>query len=70
MPEQQRWIILISDGKPTVGAVLDPERIREEVRALNRLRRIVIHTVGVGKDQNVDFMRRLAEDNNGTYAAR
>ncbi|MBN2490170.1 MAG: HEAT repeat domain-containing protein [Planctomycetes bacterium] len=63
-------IFFLSDGHPTVGAMTDPQRILEEVRTLNRLRRITIHTVGVGKDHNIDFMRRLAEENGGTYAAR
>jgi len=63
-------IYFLSDGHPTVGAVLDPSRILEEVKSLNRLRRITIHSVGVGKNHNVDFMRKLAEENGGMYAAR
>ena len=39
------------------------------VRLWNAMRKIQIHTVGVG-DHDKDFLQRLAKQNNGTYVAR
>jgi hypothetical protein len=57
-------IFFISDGNPTDA---QPEDILQKVQRLNRDRRVHIHTVGLGKDQNVDFLQRLASDNQGMY---
>jgi uncharacterized protein with von Willebrand factor type A (vWA) domain len=57
-------VIFISDGHPTDA---QPDAILQQVQRLNRDRRVHIHTVGLGKDQNVDFLQRLALDNQGMY---
>jgi uncharacterized protein YegL len=57
-------VIFISDGNPTDAP---PDDILQKVQRLNRDRRVHIHTVGLGKDQNVDFLQRLASDNQGMY---
>jgi uncharacterized protein with von Willebrand factor type A (vWA) domain len=57
-------VIFISDGNPTDA---QPDAILQKVQRLNRDRRVHIHTVGLGKDQNVDFLQRLASDNQGMY---
>ena len=48
----------------------NPEEILRRVREWNRLSRIVLHVVGVGKDHDAVFMRRLAEENGGQYTRR
>ncbi|MCR9244280.1 MAG: VWA domain-containing protein [bacterium] len=58
-------IYLLSDGEPTSGAVTDPLEIADEVRRWNRLRQIVIHTIGFGID--TELLRRLAEESGGIY---
>lgn len=63
-------IFFLTDGRPTVGEIQDPEKILERVREWNRLARVVIHTVGVGKDHDAVFLRRLAEENGGSYVGR
>lgn len=63
-------IFFLTDGEPTQGEVLEPEEILRRVREWNKLSRIVVHTVGVGKDHNSAFLRRLAEENGGMYVSR
>jgi HEAT repeat protein len=57
-------IYLLSDGDPTNGRVIDPDDILREVRRINRLRQIVIHTISFGASR---FMRALAAENGGQY---
>ena len=59
-------IFFLSDGRPTVGEYVDPEDIRREVRALNELRKVVIHTIAIGEFQK-EFMKRIAEENGGVF---
>ncbi|MCB9833480.1 MAG: HEAT repeat domain-containing protein [Planctomycetes bacterium] len=63
-------IFFLSDGQPTAGAVTDPEDILREVTQLNKLRKVQIHTIGVGRDHHREFMRVLAESSGGQYIAR
>ncbi len=63
-------IFFLTDGKPSVGEVVDPNEILVRVREWNRLSRIVVHTIGVGKDQDEVFLRRLAQENGGQYARK
>jgi HEAT repeat protein len=57
-------IYLLSDGDPTNGRVIEPDDILREVRKMNRLRQIVIHTISFGSSR---FMRTLAAENGGQY---
>ncbi len=63
-------IFFLTDGEPTQGEVTDGEEILRRVREWNKLSRVVIHAVGVGKDHNAAFLRRLAEENGGQYVSR
>jgi von Willebrand factor type A domain/HEAT repeats len=63
-------IFFLTDGEPTQGEVLDTKEILRRVREWNKLSRIVVHAVGVGKDHDSAFLRRLAEENGGTYVSR
>ncbi len=58
-------IFFLSDGEPTVGAVIDPVAIREEVQAWNKERGVVIHTISIG--DRFPLLDWLAKDNNGNY---
>lgn len=64
-------IFLLSDGSPTTpdGQLAPTEPILEDVRKWNKLRRVVIHTIGIGQD-NRAFMQALAKENGGTYVHR
>ena len=57
-------VFFISDGNPTDAR---PDDILQQLQRVNRDRRVRIHTVGLGEDQNVDFLQRLAPDNQGIY---
>ena len=59
-------IFFLSDGRPSHGEFVDPEDILREVRTGNELRKVVIHTIAIGEFEK-DFMRRLAEQNGGTF---
>ncbi|MDE0905213.1 MAG: VWA domain-containing protein [Planctomycetota bacterium] len=63
-------IFLLTDGKPSVGLVITPEPILRYVREWNRTAGIVIHTIGLSGAQDAYLLRRLAEENGGTYVAR
>jgi HEAT repeat protein len=57
-------IYLLSDGEPTNGRIIDTEDILREVRKMNRLRQIVIHTISFGPSP---FLKTLAAQNGGQY---
>jgi len=57
-------IYLLSDGDPTNGRIIDPDDILREIRKMNRLRQIVIHTISFGSSR---FMKALADQNGGQY---
>jgi len=63
-------IYLVSDGAPTVGKFTRGEVILEYVRRWNRNRGVKVDAIGVGEDQDVNFLRTLAEENGGVYVAR
>jgi len=70
-PAKADAIYLLTDGAPTdaKGELEDPERTLEAAREWNALRRVAIHTIGIGHDHNSAFLRQLAEENGGTYYA-
>jgi hypothetical protein len=53
-----------------VGLVITAEPILRYVREWNRTAGIVIHTIGLSGAQDAYLLRRLAEENGGTYVAR
>ncbi|MEN8149530.1 MAG: HEAT repeat domain-containing protein [Planctomycetota bacterium] len=63
-------IFFLSDGQPTRGEILDPNKILACVKRWNSLRRVKIHTVGVGPGHDASFMRSLAESSGGKYVKR
>jgi Ca-activated chloride channel family protein len=63
-------IFLLSDGRPNRGGVVDPAGILAEVRRWNELKRVTIHSVGVGNDHDASLMRGLADSSGGTYVSR
>lgn len=60
-------IFLLSDGAPGAGKFTATEDILREIKKVNRTRQIVIHTISLG---NSKFMKKLAEQNGGTYIQR
>ncbi|MDH3590990.1 MAG: hypothetical protein OER88_03875, partial [Planctomycetota bacterium] len=59
-------IYLLSDGVPSYGTIKRSWRVRQEIERANRWRRVVIHTILLGKrGTDVEFMKRLALENGG-----
>jgi len=52
------------------GKFCDPAAILADIARVNTFRKVVIHTVAVGKDANHEMMKDLAEQNHGQYVNR
>jgi HEAT repeat protein len=57
-------VFLLSDGDPTDGRIVDPDDILAEIRRMNRVRKILIHTIAFAPSP---FLKALAEQNGGRY---
>lgn len=60
-------IFFLTDGHPSGGKHTNPTKILEETQKMNPLQRVVINAVGLGKDKDAGFLRKLANQNGGTY---
>jgi hypothetical protein len=61
-------LIFLTDGHPTAGAVIDPDKIVELISEANRFRRLSINTVGLdSRDEELEFLRTLAKRNFGKF---
>lgn len=58
-------IFLLTDGRPSAGALVEPEALAREVQRWNVDRGIRIHTVALGGRS--DFLERLANDSGGEH---
>jgi hypothetical protein len=63
-------LFVMTDGFPNRGKFFDPELILREVKEMNKVRKITIHTIGVGDNHYAPFLQQLAAQNNGQYIAR
>lgn len=59
-------VYFLSDGRPSVGKLIDTNEILEEVRKHNEIFRIVIHAIAIGEFQK-EFLQQLAQDNGGVF---
>jgi len=59
-------IIVLSDGQPSAGTVIDPVLIREDVKRWNTVRKIKIHTVSIGTD--FDVLKWISSDSGGEHS--
>lgn len=61
-------VYLLSDGHPTAGRVVEPERIVRMVAEANANRRVSIHAVGLAPDPGLaEFLEVLARSNYGRF---
>lgn len=67
---------LMTDGQPNEGRVADPYEILAELRKVNQLRKVTVHTVCVGDvvpggdpkaGPDPVFLKKLAEDSGGDF---
>lgn len=59
-------MFFLTDGKPTVGEIVDTEDILAAIRELNRFRKVTIHTIAIG-DFTSNFLKQLADQNGGVF---
>ena len=61
-------MLLLSDGKPTTGKVLDTRAIVFQITSLNALQATAIHTIGIDtRGPDAEFLAALAGQNRGTF---
>jgi hypothetical protein len=70
-------IFLMTDGKPNTGRIDKPEDIITELKKVNRLRKVTIHTICVGEvpagavatpdSPDPVFLKKIADQNNGDF---
>jgi hypothetical protein len=69
-------IFLMTDGRPNTGRINTPEDILSELRKVNRLRKVTIHTICVGDipptgatadSPDPVFLKKVADQNNGDF---
>ena len=61
-------VYLLSDGQPTAGRVVEPERIVRMVAEANGSRRVSIHAIGLAPDPGLaEFLEVLARTNYGRF---
>ncbi len=59
-------IYFLSDGRPSVGKLVDTEEIRKAVREENQVHKLVLHTIAIGEFQK-EFLQALAVENAGVF---
>lgn len=63
-------VFLLSDGEPTAGKITSPEKIISKSDDWNSAKRVKIYTIGLGEDCDKEFMKELANKNNGSFIDR
>jgi HEAT repeat protein len=63
-------IYFLTDGRASVGVTTDPEEILAYVRQRNGSAGITLHTIGLSDAHDAVLLRRMAEENGGTYVGR
>ncbi len=59
-------VYFLSDGRPSVGRLIEAQEILREVRKHNEVYRMVIHAIAIGDFQK-EFLEQLASQNGGVY---
>lgn len=60
-------LYVLSDGAPSFGEVTDKDEICRIVREANGLKKVVIHTVTFGDQNDTSFLKKMAEENGGRH---
>lgn len=60
-------LFVLSDGSPNAGKIPNSNDILSAVVNWNSVRKIKIHTIGLGEDCDKEFMKKLAEQNGGQF---
>lgn len=65
-PERERYVVLITDGSPTLEE-LNYARIAERVRRANGDARAMFMVFGIGADTKTSLLQRIADDSGGHF---
>ena len=69
-------MFLMTDGRPTVGRLVATDELITELKKVNRLRKVTIHTICMGDrppgaaivdGPDPAFLKRIADQNNGDF---
>lgn len=69
-------VFLMTDGRPNAGRIAAPEDILAELKKVNRLRKVTVHTICVGDvppggatpdSPDPVFLKKIADQNNGEF---
>jgi hypothetical protein len=69
-------VFLMTDGRPNAGRIAAPEDILAELKKVNRLRKVTVHTICVGDvppggatpdSPDPLFLKKIADQNNGEF---
>ena len=60
-------IFLLSDGDANRGRIVQPQAMLREIAKMNRLSKIEINCVGLGRSRGNRFLEQLAAQNGGQY---
>ncbi len=60
-------VFLLTDGKPSAGKYTNTKDILSHLAEWNKLKRIIVHSVGLGDNHDKIFLQEMADENNGTY---
>jgi hypothetical protein len=69
-------LFLMTDGRPTVGKLVGTDEVVSELKKVNRLRKVTIHTICVGDrapgtaivdGPDPAFLKRIADQTNGDF---
>lgn len=64
-------IVMLSDGAPSAGAYIFFSRIRHQVRALNRMRKVAVSAIALETTADANrFLSELAKDTGGEFVER
>jgi hypothetical protein len=64
--EEADTVVLLTDGEPTTGAIVDSEAILDEVMKRNRLVQTTIHTIAIGS-ADPGLLKNLADRTGGLF---
>jgi hypothetical protein len=66
--DQLEAVFLLSDGRPTLGKIMQPAAIVADIMHRNRFRHLHFNTIGIAVNQATEtFLKALAEESGGEY---
>ena len=68
-PPDLDTVFFLTDGRPTAGKIRDRQRMLQIFKEWNTTAHLTIHTIGVGADHDIEFMKELARIGDGRYVS-